>query len=125
MTALVVGVPVSLAPAVDALLQRGVESCRRDRIPLPDDVVDLLAAIGEVAHQVRERRNVGVASLDAAPLPGRKLPAMDEFTVAEAAERLGVTRQAVEARCARGTLEHRRDGRRLFVRLPTPKEMPA
>jgi excisionase family DNA binding protein len=37
------------------------------------------------------------------------------LTVAEAAERLACTPDAVRMRCSRGRLEHRRQGRRLYV----------
>ncbi|HZQ03704.1 MAG TPA: helix-turn-helix domain-containing protein [Gaiellaceae bacterium] len=37
------------------------------------------------------------------------------LTVAEAAERLGCTTDAVRMRVARGRLEHRRQGRRVYV----------
>lgn len=37
------------------------------------------------------------------------------LTVAQAAERLACTSDAVRMRCSRGRLEHRRQGRRLYV----------
>lgn len=37
------------------------------------------------------------------------------LTVAEAAERLACTPDAVRMRCSRGRLDHRRQGRRLYV----------
>ena len=37
------------------------------------------------------------------------------LTVAEAARRLGCTADAIRMRCSRGRLEHRRQGRRLYV----------
>ncbi len=37
------------------------------------------------------------------------------LTVAEAAERLGCSADAIRMRCSRGRLEHRRQGRRLYV----------
>ncbi len=43
----------------------------------------------------------------------------DRLTVAEAAERLGVTQDAVRKRMARGTIRHVREGGRLYVYLDT------
>lgn len=37
------------------------------------------------------------------------------LTVQEAAERLGCSPDAIRMRCSRGRLEHRRQGRRLYV----------
>jgi excisionase family DNA binding protein len=42
-------------------------------------------------------------------------PAPKWLTVAQAAERLACTPDAVRMRCSRGRLEHRRQGRRLYV----------
>jgi excisionase family DNA binding protein len=44
---------------------------------------------------------------------------LDRLTVAEAAERLGVTQDAVRKRMARGTIRHVREDGRLYVYLDT------
>lgn len=44
---------------------------------------------------------------------------MDRLTVAEAAERLGVTQDAVRKRMSRGTIRHVREDGRLYVYLDT------
>ena len=70
---------------------------------LAPDVVDALDEL--IVEMVR-------AELDARAqvLNGRKW-----LTVAEAGERLGCSADAVRMRVARGHLEHRRQGRRLYV----------
>lgn len=45
----------------------------------------------------------------------QRVPPRVWLTLAEAAERLGCTRDAVRMRINRGRLEHRRQGRRLYV----------
>jgi excisionase family DNA binding protein len=43
------------------------------------------------------------------------------MTVAQAASCLGVTAEAVRARIQRGTLEHTREGKTVYVLLPTDR----
>jgi excisionase family DNA binding protein len=45
------------------------------------------------------------------------------LTVPEAAERLGCSADAVRMRCSRGRLEHRRQGRRLYVSAASVDEL--
>lgn len=56
---------------------------------------------------------------DGRPQQDRPQNGLDRLTVAEAAERLGVTQDAVRKRMARGTIRHFREDGRLYVYLDT------
>lgn len=71
----------------------------------------LVTAIRNDPELRAELQGLLADSTTAQPEPaGRKW-----LTVAEAAERLACTPDAVRMRCSRGRLEHRRQGRRLYV----------
>jgi excisionase family DNA binding protein len=67
------------------------------------------ALVAALEQLVDERVAAALAALDAADNGARWL------TLAQAAELLGSTPDAVRMRCKRGRLEHRRQGRRVYV----------
>jgi excisionase family DNA binding protein len=77
----------------------------------PDELVDDLAA--QLAAHPRLKELVSAHVEEA--LAGHFQPGRVWLTLAEAAERLGCTPDAVRMRINRGRLDHRRHGRRLYV----------
>jgi excisionase family DNA binding protein len=74
---------------------------------LLDELADQLAAHPRVEELVKARVEQALAEL--------AQPRRVWLTLAEAAERLGCSPDAVRMRINRGRLEHRRHGRRLYV----------
>jgi excisionase family DNA binding protein len=72
----------------------------------------LIAALRSDAQLLAELHAL-LASLDVARPSSQ--PARKWLTVSEAAELLGCSTDAIRMRCSRGRLEHRRQGRRLYV----------
>lgn len=102
-------VAAELAPLVRAAMRRAVH----------EDKATFTAAAWSIADDLdvvaRTLRSHVVADV-VAQTPGRLSPAivdscMEVVGTAEAARRLGITKQAVLRRIARGTLPSRRDGR--------------
>jgi excisionase family DNA binding protein len=79
--------------------------------PWPDELLDELAA--QLATHPRIEALVEARVQQA--LAGREQRARVWLTLAEAAERLGCTPDAVRMRINRGRLDSRRHGRRLYV----------
>jgi excisionase family DNA binding protein len=79
--------------------------------PWPDELLDELAA--QLARHPRIEALVEARVQQA--LAGREQRARVWLTLAEAAERLGCTPDAVRMRINRGRLDSRRHGRRLYV----------
>ena len=83
-------------------------AARRNGLPVPEAWQRAFLELSAVAGSP-ERTDSAPGLLPVPPLP-------EEVDVLTAAERLGVSRRAVQARCARGTLPARRVGRSWLVR---------
>ena len=91
-------------------LRRVIEQAqaRRNGTLLPADVLAAFVELG-TAHTNGSPTRTGIA---AEPADVQRFPQID---VAEAAQRLGITRRAVQKRCAAGSLPAVRVGRRAWL----------
>lgn len=117
-------VPREVAEELGSLRRVVLDQLRRDGLPVDTlsaaawAVLDDFARLAIAARQDRAAHVVTDVVSDNGPHVVTAQDATVTYvTVAEAAERAGVTRQAMDARIRRGTLRCKSDGRRRLVAL--------